>query len=95
VQDCKPSKKIARGSVGPTFADEKHQYAGSDVQKAPDRGDVQETPEEDFEDATERTRGPQRKGKQKCKTVSLKRKHPSGETPGMAYRDNIQDKTVY
>ena len=40
--------KIAKGSLGPTFAGEEYQHAGSDVQKAPERG---------FEDATERTRG--------------------------------------
>ena len=58
------------------------------MQETPDRGDVQETSDEDFEDAIERTRGPQSKGKQKCNTVSLKRKHSSGETPGMTYRVN-------
>ena len=36
--------KIAKGSLGPTFAGEEYQHAGSDVQKAPERG---------FEDATE------------------------------------------
>jgi hypothetical protein len=86
--EAKNASKIDKGSFGPAFAGEEDQQPGGDVQETPDRGDVQETSDEDFEDAIERTRGPQSKGKQKCNTVSLKRKHSSGETPGMTYRVN-------
>ena len=56
------------------------------MQKAPDRGDVQETPEEDFEDATERTRDRRTKGKQKYKTASQKRKNTPDEISGRVCR---------
>jgi hypothetical protein len=80
------ANKIDNGSFGPAFVGQEDHRTGGDVQETPDRDDVQEISEEEFEDATESKRGPQRKGKQKYKTANQKRKNAPGDFSGKVCR---------